>query len=333
MKSIGILRAQAFSPNSNDRTIMEKVADRLRREGFETVLESEDDLTEGDRGDADLYFSMARGEGALHLLDEAEGEGILVVNSPRGVRRCGRPEITRLMDAYDVPRAESIVLELNALNAQYDAPAADVEGLWNEAGAGMSEKGETTSDAVGTGSDADQKKSEEIFTHSLSGWTEFPAWLKRGDSCAQRREDVSFVRNAAELMSAMEDFRRRGIGSAVLSRHLPGDVVKFYGVADTPFFEWYYPTLGHRHSKFGLEEINGPARQFPFDAAALKREADRLATLALTPVYGGDCIVDASGQFRIIDFNDWPSFSSCSDRAAEAIVSYLFKHIQKYGKR
>lgn len=174
---------------------------------------------------------------------------------------------------------------------------------------------------------------EVLTSPSVAEWTMFPAWLKRGDSCAQRREDVSFVRNQEELRSAIASFCRRGIRSAVLSVHLAGDVVKFYGVADTPFFEWYYPTLGHRHSKFGLEEINGPAMQFPFDVQALKKEADRLASLALTPVYGGDGIVSADGRFKIIDFNDWPSFSSCSDRAAEAIVSYILKHINEYGER
>lgn len=312
MKSIGILRAQTFSPNSNDRTIMEKVADRLRREGIETTLESEDDAAAGNMADADLYFSMARSEAALHSLDEAERRGRLVVNSPEGVRRCGRPEITRLMEAHHVPQAESIVLDLTA---------------------GVSEDAETASDAGEKRSDVPQKTSDTRPDRSVTAWRMFPAWLKRGDSCAQRREDVSFVRNTEELRSAVASFRRRGIASAVLSRHIVGDVVKFYGVADTPFFEWYYPTLGHRHSKFGLEEINGPARQFPFDVVALKREADRLAALALTPVYGGDCIVEADGTFRIIDFNDWPSFSSCADRAAEAIVSYIVKHIHKYGKR
>lgn len=328
MKSIGILRAQAFSPNSNDRTIMEKVAARLRKEGVEAVLVGEDDLADGGLGDADLYFSMARGTAALHCLDEAEGKCILVVNSPRGVRRCGRPEITRLMEAHDVPRAESKVLDLNVLNAESDFPATHAERPAGGAGTDIPDHRKTTSDAVQTTSDAGQKRSEEIFESAVAGWTLFPAWLKRGDSCAQQREDVSFVRNPEALRSAIASFRRRGIGSAVLSRHLPGDVVKFYGVADTPFFEWYYPTLGGGHSKFGLEEINGPAHEFPFDAAGLKREADRLAALALTPVYGGDCIVDAAGRFRIIDFNDWPSFSSCADRAAEAIVSYILKHIQ-----
>ena len=37
-------------------------------------------------------------------------------------------------------------------------------------------------------------------------------------------------------------------------------------------------------------------------------------------MYGGDAIVTSDGDFYIIDFNDWPSFASCREAAAEAIV-------------
>ena len=39
-------------------------------------------------------------------------------------------------------------------------------------------------------------------------------------------------------------------------------------------------------------------------------------------VYGGDCIVDETGHFYMIDFNDWPSFSRCREEAATAIASF-----------
>ncbi|MFS6554926.1 hypothetical protein VPJ68_05445, partial [Parabacteroides distasonis] len=42
-------------------------------------------------------------------------------------------------------------------------------------------------------------------------------------------------------------------------------------------------------------------------------------------MYGGDAIVTADGNFVIIDFNDWPSFSRCRDEAAEAIAEYVKK--------
>jgi hypothetical protein len=276
-KIIGILRSPKYSPNSNDRAIMDSVKAILEERGMEVSLLSEDNIGQLGPNAADAWFSMARSEEALRRLDAEEHRGCVVVNPAEGVRRCQRPCVTRLMMEEGIPCAESEVLDL------HEAPTL--------------------------------------------AWQKFPAWLKRGDACAQQREDVSFVTDGASLEAAIGAFRRRGIYSAVLSEHLTGDIVKFYGVAETPFFEWSYPTLGHRHSKFGLEEINGPAQQFPFDEAAMKQTADRLASLTLAPVYGGDAIVDSEGSFRIIDFNDWPSFSSCTDRAARAIGDYIIKRI------
>ena len=157
----------------------------------------------------------------------------------------------------------------------------------------------------------------------------YPAWLKRGDSCAKQKEDVSYVRNEEEFSEVVKDFSRRGIKQMVYNQHLEGDVVKFYGVADTDFFYWFYPTLDGTHSKFGLEAINGPASQYPFDVTALKKTVDHIANCSQTPIYGGDCIVDASGQYRIIDFNDWPSFSRCINEAAKAITQYIANHLSK----
>lgn len=157
----------------------------------------------------------------------------------------------------------------------------------------------------------------------------YPCWVKRGDSCAKQKEDVCFVCSEKELLHTIADFKRRGISLAVYNRHLAGDVVKFYGVAATGFFYWYYPTLGAEcHGKFGLEKINGPAHRFPFDVQALKRDADRVAVISGTPVYGGDCIVDSEGCYRIIDFNDWPSFSCCLEAAADAIANYLLSQMK-----
>ena len=58
-------------------------------------------------------------------------------------------------------------------------------------------------------------------------------------------------------------------------------------------------------------------------AEALKALADRAAEVSGFTVYGGDAIVSADGSIRIIDFNDWPSFSPCRRQAAAAIAARL----------
>lgn len=160
-----------------------------------------------------------------------------------------------------------------------------------------------------------------------------PCWLKRTDECAQASGDVVYVHGRDELATAVRCFAERGLHEAVVCEHLPGDLVKFYGVKGTGFFEYYYPTAGDGFSKFGLERHNGAARFYAFDAAALAATADRAASLLNLPVYGGDCIVGADGEVRLIDFNDWPSFSRCCDRAAEAIASVIVKAIESNQKQ
>ena len=158
-----------------------------------------------------------------------------------------------------------------------------------------------------------------------------PCWLKRGDAAAQSKDDVVFCNDAEALKKAISDFEARGISDYVISRHVEGDVVKFYGVSSHPasaplaaeempsFFRHFYPT-DDGQTKFGDETVrNGEAHHYAFDVSALQSEVERLAQLVGIEVYGGDAIIDSEGRFYIIDFNDWPSFSRCRDEAAEAI--------------
>lgn len=153
-------------------------------------------------------------------------------------------------------------------------------------------------------------------------------WIKRGDSHAIHREDVTYARNIPEVKSILQEFGLRDIPNAVINEHLVGDLVKFYGVADTDFFYWFYP-YDLSHSKFGLEKINGAAKEFSFDVEALKRECDKAGEVLDVKVYGGDCVVAEDGSFKIIDFNDWPSFAPCRDEAAPKIAECIHKQIVK----
>ena len=147
-------------------------------------------------------------------------------------------------------------------------------------------------------------------------------WLKRGDAAAQERGDVQFAADEAELAQKMAAMRQRGISDIVVSAHVPGDLVKFYGVRGTGFFRYYYPT-DDGQSKFGDEVRNGVARHYAFSAADMQADVERLATAVGIDVYGGDCIVRADGSYCVIDFNDWPSFSRCREEAAVAIAELI----------
>ena len=66
----------------------------------------------------------------------------------------------------------------------------------------------------------------------------FPVWIKRGNGCAQVKDDVQMCHNIIDAEVALAGFRNRGIERVVVSEHLEGDLVKFYGVLGTPFFSW-----------------------------------------------------------------------------------------------
>ena len=154
-------------------------------------------------------------------------------------------------------------------------------------------------------------------------------WIKRGDFHAIHREDVTYVRNPEEARSILKEYAIRGIPSAVINEHLVGDLVKFYGVAGTDFFYWFYPSNMH-HSKFGLEVINGTAKGIPFDEAQLRLLCHKAAEVLSIHIYGGDCIVSEDGVMRIIDFNDWPSFAPCREEAAPNIARRIWDLMREH---
>lgn len=153
-------------------------------------------------------------------------------------------------------------------------------------------------------------------------------WIKRGDFHAMHKEDVSYCRHPEEAQEVLQEYFYRGITRAVINRHLEGDLVKFYGVAGTPFFYWFYP-FDEGHSKYGHEAINGKSQGLKFSLDELKDICARASEALEVKIYGGDCIIDADGSMRIIDFNDWPSFAPCRKEAAPHIARCVINTIEE----
>ena len=130
----------------------------------------------------------------------------------------------------------------------------------------------------------------------------------------------------------LQEYFLRGIKRAVINRHLEGDLIKFYGIQGSDFFYWFYP-LEAGHSKYGNEAINGPARGLKFDEDYLRRICHEASEVLDVKIYGGDCIVDADGSIRIIDFNDWPSFAPCRQKAAPHIAKCIMAAIKEHPKK
>lgn len=163
----------------------------------------------------------------------------------------------------------------------------------------------------------------------MDGIVNCPCWVKRADGYTVEPNDVVFVNVASQLQQVLDGFAQRGIHRVVVSQHLEGDLVKFYGVADTDFFYWFYP-LASNHSKFGYEKVNGTPVGIPFSEDRLKDICSQASEVLGVEVYGGDAIVSKDGTIRLIDFNDWPSFAPCREEAAKAIAQVIIQKIEKY---
>ena len=275
MKLLGIYRSEKFSPNmvSNDKAILDAVADELAKAGHEVVTMSEDDLStlSYDLSAYDLAFGMLRNTDTINKLMEKNDENKFI-NTLGGILDCN--ERVALLEIF--------------MDEGINMPPC---ALYTHLGV---------------------KSNDEVT---------FPLWIKRGDGCAEVKEDTSFVTNDEEAATIVANYQERGINSFVAQQHIEGDLIKFYGVEGTDFFNWDYASNGH--SKFGLEEINGKEHGYPFKPEDLKALADRASRAVETPVYGGDCVVDAEGKMYIIDFNDWPSFSRCREEASKAIAKRI----------
>ncbi|MGH9367237.1 MAG: hypothetical protein ACRD3M_06155 [Thermoanaerobaculia bacterium] len=144
----------------------------------------------------------------------------------------------------------------------------------------------------------------------------FPCWVKRGDVHATEEGDVSFAAGPAARDAALALLSARGIARAVVQEHVPGDLIKFYGVAGEQageplsWFQWFY----HRDQKLS---------NHPFDAVELQALVARGASALGLEVFGGDAIAGPGGELVLIDLNAWPSFALYRDAASEKIAAFL----------
>lgn len=176
--------------------------------------------------------------------------------------------------------------------------------------------------------DTDESVRERMGKIGLS-----QCWLKRADTHAMHKEDVSYVRTPDEAQEFLQEYFLRGIPRAVISRHMSGDLVKFYGIIGQPFFYWFCPFVA-AGGRYTCEMLNEGG------AEAIKQTGDRLRTMCLAAaeelnvqIYGGDCVIDPEGKIWIISFNDWPSFSPCRATAATYIAKSIIKSIKVHKER
>lgn len=147
-------------------------------------------------------------------------------------------------------------------------------------------------------------------------------WIKRAIGTTIDANDTVFCTSQSSYISALAHFKERGINDVIIERHVYGDLIKFYGVCGTDFFNIGYPSEKGK-TKFGLEVFNGKCHHYAFDKDLFESKVKAMAEAIGIRVFGGDAIIREDSSYVIIDFNDWPSFSSCSEEASVAIASII----------
>lgn len=113
LRITAVTRAGAFSPNhvSTDATILNAVAQQLRRRGCQVDVCSEEELcARGDLGE-DVIINMCRQWGSLRLLQQLEDKGTLVVNSGYGIANCICQRQATILANCGAPFPPSIVAD------------------------------------------------------------------------------------------------------------------------------------------------------------------------------------------------------------------------------
>jgi molybdopterin-guanine dinucleotide biosynthesis protein A len=142
-----------------------------------------------------------------------------------------------------------------------------------------------------------------------------PVWVKRADVHNTQEGDVVFARTAGAVSAALVGLAARGIERAVLQPHVPGDLIKFYGIGgggphrEPAWFRWFH----HKDQTLAGH---------PVDANRLGRLARQAAGALGLEIYGGDMIATADGLV-LLDLNAWPSFALFRDEAAPVIADHL----------
>lgn len=152
-------------------------------------------------------------------------------------------------------------------------------------------------------------------------WDEFPCWIKRGESHALESDDVLFASSRSEAEKIMTRISGKGKDEIVIQSHMPGKIVKFYGVSGGRLFHYRF-LESVSEGKFGLE-VHNEMGTAPMDEERFRSETAEIARILGIDAYGGDAIVAPDGKITIVDFNDWPSFFACRGEAAEAIAGLV----------
>lgn len=146
-------------------------------------------------------------------------------------------------------------------------------------------------------------------------------WVKRADSPVLHLEDICRCRHPEEAQEILHEFFFRGIRRAVVSRDVPGEKIRFYGIESSGWFHCFMPMrpVDSADDSADIQE----ALQSKIKALCMKA-----AKALRVNIFGGDIVLTPEGHCMIVNFDDWPSFAPIRKEAAKAIAKSVLADVR-----
>lgn len=138
-------------------------------------------------------------------------------------------------------------------------------------------------------------------------------WVKKGDAPVLHLEDICRCRHPEEAQEILHEFFFRGIRKAVMSKDVPGEKIRFYGIASSGWFHCFMP-----YRSTGSSEESDCMQ--PSEIQKIKDTCMKAAQALRIDIFGGDMTLTPEGECLIVNFDDWPSFAPIRKEAARAIA-------------
>ncbi|MDD5162916.1 MAG: hypothetical protein PHD95_01780 [Candidatus ainarchaeum sp.] len=135
--------------------------------------------------------------------------------------------------------------------------------------------------------------------------TEFPFFLKDGDNHFGDADEKFLIKSSQDLNQALNCLHKKGVKNVLIQEYVKGKEIKFYGIGNTILLP---PT--------SLEQVS------QIELSLIRKIALKATTVLKTDVFGGDIIFTKSNAV-LIDFNEWPSFSTIREKAAVEICNLI----------
>ena len=146
-------------------------------------------------------------------------------------------------------------------------------------------------------------------------------WVKKGDAPVHHLEDMARCRHPEEAQEILHEFFFRHISKAVVSKDIPGEKVRCYGIAASGWFHCFMPF----RSGDNLQDEKGDSFG---KYEEIKKICMQAAEVLKIDIFGCDVVIAPDGRCYLVNFDDWPSFAPIRKEAAKEIAKSVLTRVR-----